>query len=172
MTVTAIVGAQWGDEGKGRIVDYLAQNSDVVIRYQGGDNAGHTVVNDLGNFRLHVIPSGIFNPQTTFGQVAGGVHMGVGYALMEEFIQEDGQVRTGRLSEYYVPTVRDMPLELDSRIVEVPDPTGPFGAKGLGEITLVTTAPAVLNAIYDAVGVRIPNLPATPERVWREMRGQ
>ncbi len=114
----------------------------------------------------------VFNPQTTFGQVAGGVHMGVGYALMEEFIQEDGQVRTGRLSEYYVPTVRDMPLELDSRIVEVPDPTGPFGAKGLGEITLVTTAPAVLNAIYDAVGVRIPNLPATPERVWREMRGQ
>jgi adenylosuccinate synthase len=64
MTVTAVVGAQWGDEGKGRIVDYLAQSADMVIRFQGGDNAGHTVVNDLGVFRLHLIPSGIFNPQT------------------------------------------------------------------------------------------------------------
>lgn len=64
MAVKAIVGAQWGDEGKGRIVDYLAQKSDVVIRYQGGDNAGHTVINDKGKFALHIIPSGIFNPKT------------------------------------------------------------------------------------------------------------
>ncbi len=64
MTVTAVVGAQWGDEGKGRIVDYLAQNVDMVIRFQGGDNAGHTVVNEHGTFRLHLVPSGIFNPNT------------------------------------------------------------------------------------------------------------
>lgn len=64
MTVTAILGAQWGDEGKGRIVDYLAQGADMVIRFQGGDNAGHTVVNDRGIFRLHLVPSGIFNPAT------------------------------------------------------------------------------------------------------------
>ena len=64
MTVTAVVGAQWGDEGKGRIVDYLAQNAHMVIRFQGGDNAGHTVVNDHGTFRLHLVPSGIFNPST------------------------------------------------------------------------------------------------------------
>jgi adenylosuccinate synthase len=64
MTVTAIVGAQWGDEGKGRIVDYLAQRADMVIRFQGGDNAGHTVVNEHGTFRLHLAPSGIFNPLT------------------------------------------------------------------------------------------------------------
>lgn len=62
--VTSIVGAQWGDEGKGRIVDYLAVNSDMVIRFQGGDNAGHTVINDKGKFALHIIPSGIFNPNT------------------------------------------------------------------------------------------------------------
>ncbi|MDD3902585.1 MAG: adenylosuccinate synthase [Sphaerochaeta sp.] len=62
--ITSIVGAQWGDEGKGRIVDYLAVNSDMVIRYQGGDNAGHTVINDKGKFALHIIPSGIFNPNT------------------------------------------------------------------------------------------------------------
>lgn len=64
MPVTAIVGAQWGDEGKGRIIDYLAQAADVVIRFQGGDNAGHTVINEYGKHALHLIPSGIFNPKT------------------------------------------------------------------------------------------------------------
>ena len=72
MTVTAIVGAQWGDEGKGRIVDYLAQR-EMVIRFQGGDNAGHTVVNEHGTFRLHLVPSGIFNPATRWIIGAGTV---------------------------------------------------------------------------------------------------
>ncbi|MFN8459821.1 MAG: adenylosuccinate synthetase, partial [Anaerolineae bacterium] len=63
MPVTAVVGAQWGDEGKGRIVDALAGEMDWVIRFQGGDNAGHTVVNEQGEFKLHLIPSGIFYPQ-------------------------------------------------------------------------------------------------------------
>lgn len=62
MPFTAIVGTQWGDEGKGRIVDYLAHDADMVIRYQGGNNAGHTVINDRGCFKLHLIPSGIFRP--------------------------------------------------------------------------------------------------------------
>src|SRR5882672_1211297 len=60
--VTAIVGAQWGDEGKGKITDLLAQEADVVIRFQGGNNAGHTVVNEHGTFKLHLVPAGIFNP--------------------------------------------------------------------------------------------------------------
>ncbi len=64
MTVTAIVGAQWGDEGKGRIIDALAGEMDWVIRFQGGDNAGHTVVNRFGEFKLHLTPSGIFHPDT------------------------------------------------------------------------------------------------------------
>jgi adenylosuccinate synthase len=64
MSVTAIVGAQWGDEGKGRVVDYLAADADLVIRYGGGNNAGHTVVNPHGHFKLHLIPSGIFSPRT------------------------------------------------------------------------------------------------------------
>ncbi len=62
MTVTIVVGAQWGDEGKGRVVDYMAAQADMVIRFQGGDNAGHTVVNDYGRFALHLIPCGIFYP--------------------------------------------------------------------------------------------------------------
>jgi adenylosuccinate synthase len=64
MSVIAVVGAQWGDEGKGRVVDYLAADADLVIRYGGGNNAGHTVVNPHGHFKLHLIPSGIFHPST------------------------------------------------------------------------------------------------------------
>jgi len=64
MSVTAVVGAQWGDEGKGRVVDYLARDADLVVRYGGGNNAGHTVVNPHGHFKLHLIPSGIFYPTT------------------------------------------------------------------------------------------------------------
>lgn len=64
MSVIAVVGAQWGDEGKGRVVDYLADDADLVIRYGGGNNAGHTVVNAHGHFKLHLIPSGIFHPGT------------------------------------------------------------------------------------------------------------
>lgn len=61
--ITVLVGLQWGDEGKGRMVDYFAQNVDYVVRFQGGNNAGHTVVNEFGTFKLHLIPSGIFNPK-------------------------------------------------------------------------------------------------------------
>jgi adenylosuccinate synthase len=82
--VTSIVGAQWGDEGKGRIVDYLAVNSDLVIRFQGGDNAGHTVINDKGKFALHIIPSGIFNPKTMNIVGAGTV---VNFETMSEELQ-------------------------------------------------------------------------------------
>jgi adenylosuccinate synthase len=73
MSVISVIGAQSGDEGKGRIVDYIAQNCQVAIRYQGGDNAGHTVVNDKGKFGLHIIPSGIFNPNTINIVDAGAV---------------------------------------------------------------------------------------------------
>ena len=63
--VKAIVGANWGDEGKGKITDCLAQNSDIVIRFQGGSNAGHTIINNYGKFALHQLPSGVFNENTT-----------------------------------------------------------------------------------------------------------
>ena len=65
MPAAAVVGAQWGDEGKGKVVDFLAERARIVIRYSGGDNAGHTVVNSLGLFRMHLIPSGIFHPHVT-----------------------------------------------------------------------------------------------------------
>ena len=63
--VRAIVGANWGDEGKGKITDMLAQKADIVIRFQGGNNAGHTIINEYGRFALHLLPSGVFSPNTT-----------------------------------------------------------------------------------------------------------
>ncbi len=112
----------------------------------------------------------VVNPAMYFGQVAGGIHMGVGYGLMEEYVQTGGIPRTRRLSQYFIPTVLDMPDELTSLAVEVQDPTGPFGAKGLGETPTLPTAPAIANAIHDAVGVWLSKLPATSECVWRALR--
>ncbi|HPL30895.1 MAG TPA: molybdopterin-dependent oxidoreductase, partial [Anaerolineae bacterium] len=80
------------------------------------------------------------NPQQCYGQVAGGAHMGVGYALTEEFVMRDGYIKTDRLSEYKIPTAADMPREFVSLLVEVPDPNGPYGATGLGETPTLPTA--------------------------------
>ncbi len=110
------------------------------------------------------------NPQMIKGQVGGGVHMGQGYALMEEYVQQQGVVKTRKFSEYFIPTVLDMPRELAPIIIEVPDPTGPYGATGVGEMTTLPTAPALLSAIHDATGVWIEELPATAEKVLMGMR--
>lgn len=112
----------------------------------------------------------VVNPAMYFGQVAGGVHMGVGYGLTEEFIHQDGRPRTRRFSEYFIPTVLDMPRELASIAVEVEDPTGPFGAKGLGETPTLPTAAAIASAIHDATGIWLKRIPATSEVVWRALR--
>lgn len=96
MPVTAVVGAQWGDEGKGRIVDVLAAEMDWVIRFQGGDNAGHTVVNQYGEFRLHLIPSGIFYPNTKC-LVGTGCVVNPATIIEELEALEDAGVDTGNL---------------------------------------------------------------------------
>ena len=105
------------------------------------------------------------NPMMVEGQVQGGIAMGLGFALQEEMLFDTrGQQINPNLTNYIVPTSMDMP-PIDVVIVETADPTGPFGAKGVGEPTSVPTAAAVLNAIHDAVGVRLTSLPATAERV-------
>jgi len=105
------------------------------------------------------------NPMLVEGQVEGGVSMGVGFALEEEILFDaNGRQINPNLTNYIMPTSLDMP-EVEVDIVDNYDPTGPFGAKGVGEPTLVPTAAAILNAIHDAVGVRITTLPATAERV-------
>ena len=80
--IKAIVGANWGDEGKGKVTDVFAQTSDIVIRYQGGNNAGHTIINEYGKFALHMLPSGIFNPHT-LNVIGPGVALNI-HALMKE----------------------------------------------------------------------------------------
>jgi CO/xanthine dehydrogenase Mo-binding subunit len=100
------------------------------------------------------------HPENVIGQICGGVAMGLGFALMEEF--EPG--KTLSMKDYHIPTCADMP-EVVPIIVESPEPSGPFGAKGVGEPALIPTAPAILNAIADALGARIYALPANLERV-------
>lgn len=96
MPVLAVVGAQWGDEGKGRVVDWLARRADVVVRFQGGDNAGHTVVNEHGLFKLHMIPSGVFRPEVACVIGAGCVVNPEGL-LAELAALEAAGVRTANL---------------------------------------------------------------------------
>jgi len=106
------------------------------------------------------------NPANVTGQIEGSVSMGLGYSLMEEVVLENGMIRNPRFSEYLIPTSLDMP-ETVSHLVEAPEASGPFGAKGVGEPALIPTAPAILNAIAAAAGIRVKDLPATPEAVWK-----
>ncbi len=97
MPVTVVVGTQWGDEGKGKAIDYLAQRNDFVARYNGGNTAGHTVVNPLGTFKIHLVPSGIFHPQVR-GLMGGGMVMDPPVLLEEiELLRAAGLVLEGRL---------------------------------------------------------------------------
>jgi CO/xanthine dehydrogenase Mo-binding subunit len=100
------------------------------------------------------------NPTQVEGQIHGGIAQGLGFALMEAYVPG----RTENLHDYLIPTVGDVP-EIECILVEDAEPAGPFGAKGVGEPALIPTAPAILGAIHDAVGVRITTLPATPDRV-------
>jgi CO/xanthine dehydrogenase Mo-binding subunit len=100
------------------------------------------------------------NPTLIEGQIEGGVAQGLGMALMEEFFPGKGE----NLHDYLIPSAGDMP-EVESILIEDPVSMGPFGAKGIGEQAVIPTAPAILNALHDAVGVRLKKVPATPDRL-------
>lgn len=106
----------------------------------------------------------IVNPVLAEGQAIGGCSMGLGYALMEEIELNEGKIKNTNFSDYIIPTSKDMP-KMKSIFVEEVEETGPYGAKGLGEPVMLATAPAIINAIYDAIKVRIYDLPATPDKV-------
>ncbi len=110
-----------------------------------------TAAHDLGR---------AINPMLVRGQIEGGIAQGIGMALMEEYLPG----RTENLHDYLIPTFGDVP-PIESLIIEVPDPEGPFGAKGLGEHVLIPTAPAILNAIRHATGAALTRVPALPHRV-------
>jgi aldehyde oxidoreductase len=124
-----------------------------------------TVDTELGTVTLDHIHAAhdvgrAINPVLVEGQVHGGVAQGIGMALMEEFFPGRGE----NLHDYLIPTIGDVP-PITTHIIEVADPNGPYGAKGLGEHVLIPTAPAILNAIHHATGARVTWLPATPDKV-------
>src|SRR5215216_1284005 len=97
MSVTAVIGTQWGDEGKGKVVDYLAESADYVARFNGGNNAGHTVINEFGTFKIHLVPSGIF-VRNTVGLIGGGVVIDPSVLIDEiDFLNNAGVDVEGRL---------------------------------------------------------------------------
>lgn len=143
---------------------FAAQAAEVEVNTLTGEVRVARVIaaNDVG----HVI-----NPLGLRGQIEGGVVMGVGHALLENFITKDGMVVTDRMSRYRVPSIVHTP-EITPIVVEDPAADGPYGAKGVGEIVLIPTPPAITNAIYNAVGVRFDNLPVDQEKLLWAMRSQ
>jgi len=111
----------------------------------------------------------VINPTTGEGQIEGGVVQGLGYALVEEHALKDGRILNDQFSTYIIPTPLDVP-DIHAILVERPWAWGPYGAKGLGETPIIAVAPAVTAAICHAVGVRLDEIPATPERVWAALQ--
>ncbi|MBL7062979.1 MAG: xanthine dehydrogenase family protein molybdopterin-binding subunit [Anaerolineae bacterium] len=111
------------------------------------------------------------NPQQVEGQIEGGVVQAVGWVTCENFITTEGQVLTPSLSTYLIPTITDVPEQVKSIIIERPDPRGPWGARGMGEMPFIPLAPALVAAVHDATGVWFDELPLTPERVLRGLGG-
>ena len=104
------------------------------------------------------------NPQNVHGQIEGGTVQGLGMALMEDQVIKEGLTLNADMTNYLVPSIKDVP-EFESILVENEDSDGPFGSKGVGEPTLIAASPAVANAVFDAIGVRIKSLPLTPEKI-------
>jgi len=122
----------------------------------------------LGIWAAHDVGRAV-NPKGVEGQIEGGVVQALGQGLMEDYQLRDGHTTTPGFAKYILPTSLDVP-QVTSFIVEDPDPIGPLGVKGIGEPAMVPTIPAIMNAIYDAVGIRIRSLPASPEKVLAAIR--
>jgi CO/xanthine dehydrogenase Mo-binding subunit len=105
------------------------------------------------------------NPVQAQGQIEGAVVQAAGYAILENFVQKDGKVLTPHLSTYLIPTILDIPDSVDSHVLEYPDPIGPFGARGMGEMPYLPLVPAITDAIHDATGVWFDRFPLIPELV-------
>jgi len=123
-----------------------------VVRFVSADDVGQAI-----------------NPALVQGQVEGAVVQAQGYAVLEDYKTKDGYVLTDQLSTYLIPTILDIPEKVETVLVEVQDPNGPWGARGVGELPYLAVAPAIAAAIHDATGVWINEFPFTPERVLRAL---
>jgi CO/xanthine dehydrogenase Mo-binding subunit len=141
---------------------YVAQAVDVEVDTETGQVRVKRIVSadDVGK---------AINPDLVVAQIEGAVVQAHGYAVMEEFKTKDGRVLTDQLSTYLLPTIWDIPEKVESALVEAPDPNGPWGARGMGELPYLPVAPAIAAAIHDATGVWMNEFPFTPERVLRAL---
>jgi CO/xanthine dehydrogenase Mo-binding subunit len=121
-----------------------------ILRVVSADDVGHAI-----------------NPALVQGQIEGAIVQAEGYALTENFISRNGHILTDQLSTYLIPTILDIPDAVESVILEVAEPNGPFGARGLGELPFLPLVPAIAAAVHDATGVWFDEFPLTPERVLR-----
>jgi len=137
---------------------YGAQGAEVEVDTETGE------VKILRMVAAHDVGR-VLDPQALKGQIYGALAQGVGYALYEKLESQQGKILNHNFRDYKIPTVQEMNFPIDLEFIETNDSYGPFGAKGVAEPGLVPTAPAIANAIYDAVGVRIRDLPITPEKI-------
>ncbi|MBE9524476.1 MAG: xanthine dehydrogenase family protein [Chloroflexi bacterium] len=139
---------------------YIAQVVDLEVDIETGMISILNVIsaNDVGK---------AINPQQVEGQTEGAIVQAAGYVVLEKFVQKDGYVLTPHLSTYLIPGVLDIPDHIQSVIVEHPDPLGPWGARGMGEMPYIPFAPALIAALRDATGEWFNDFPLTPERVLR-----
>ncbi|MCI0396152.1 MAG: molybdopterin-dependent oxidoreductase [Chloroflexi bacterium] len=142
---------------------YVAEVAEVVVDVETGHVHLERVVcaNDVGK---------AINPQLVEGQIEGGVVQAFGYAVMENLQVVDGRIRNPYLSTYLIPGILDVPDQVNSVIMEIPDPLGPWGVRGMAEMPFLPLAPAVTAALHDATGVWFDELPLTPDRVVARLR--
>lgn len=135
---------------------YVAEAIEVEVDTETGQVKINSVIctDDVGK---------AVNPNLVQGQIEGAVVQAAGYAILENFVQKDGIVLTPHLSTYLIPTILDIPDTVESRILEYPDPIGPFGARGMGEMPYLPFVPAVTSAVHDATGVWFDKFPLVPE---------
>jgi CO/xanthine dehydrogenase Mo-binding subunit len=142
---------------------YAAQAVEVEVNTLTGQ------VRVLKVISVHDVGKAI-NRQQVEGQIEGCLAQAIGYALLEDLQVRDGHILTPHLSTYLLPTVLDMPPEITPVILELADPHGPYGARGVAEMPLVPLAPAIAAAIHDATGIWLTQQPMTPERVLAALR--
>ncbi len=139
---------------------YVAQAVELIVDTE----TGHISIEKI--YSTHDVGKAI-NPDQLVGQIEGGVIQALGYVLTENFIEENGYVKTDKLSTYLIPTVLDIPAILKPIVMENPDPNGPWGALGVAEMPYISLAPAVTAAVHNATGIWFDDFPLTPERVLR-----
>jgi CO/xanthine dehydrogenase Mo-binding subunit len=135
-----------------------AQGAEVEVDTETGE------VKILRMISVHDVGK-VLNPQALKGQMYGALAQGIGYTLYEEILTKEGRILNPDFRDYKMPTVKEMDFPIELEFIETNDSAGPWGAKGVGEPGLVPTAPAIANAIYNAIGIRVRDLPITPEKV-------